>query len=122
MDALNVARMICGLRPLLYDARLCQAAQGHSKDMESHDFFSHESPIEGKKTPWDRAKLAGTTASGENIYKGSSISTDALKAWFLSPGHHKNMFSESAHRQGLGHAGNLWTQMFGNGELDGKTK
>jgi uncharacterized protein YkwD len=122
MDGLNLARMIVGLRPLLYDIKLCEAAQGHSKDMESRDFFSHESPVDGKKTPWDRARLAGTTASGENIYKGSSISTEALKAWFVSPGHHKNMFSESSTRQGLGHAGKLWTQMVGSGKLDGKTK
>lgn len=120
MDALNAARIVCGLRPLLYDAKLCAAARGHSGDMQSHDFFAHESPVEGKKTPWDRARLAGTTASGENIYKGSSVSNDALKAWFLSPGHHKNMFSESARRQGLGHEGQFWTQMFGDGE--GKRK
>jgi uncharacterized protein YkwD len=112
---LNVARTICGLRPLLYDAKLCEAAQGHSQDMATRDFFSHESPLSGKKTFSDRAKLAGTSASGENIYKGSSVSTEALKAWFVSPGHHKNMFSESARRQGLGHDGKLWTQMFGSG-------
>jgi uncharacterized protein YkwD len=122
MDALNTARIILGLDPLLYDGKLCKAAQSHCKDMAARDYFSHESPVESLKTPWDRAKAAGTTASGENIYKGSSVSTDALKAWFFSPGHHKNMFSESASRQGLGHEANLWTLMIGSGELDAKTK
>jgi uncharacterized protein YkwD len=114
MDAVNAMRIICGLRPLLYDEKLCAAASEHSAEMQSKNYFSHESPTDGKKTPWDRAKLAGTTASGENIYKGSSVSIEAIKAWFFSPGHHKNMLSESAKRQGLGHDGNVWTQMFGN--------
>ncbi len=122
MDLLNAMRMTCGLRPLLYDAKLCAAAFGHSTDMQTRNFFAHESPVEGKKTPWDRARLAGTTASGENIYMGSSMSTDALKGWFLSPGHHKNMLAENAHRQGLGHQGKYWTQMFGEGEPEGAAK
>jgi len=114
MDAVNAVRMLCGLRPLVYDEKLCAAATEHSTDMQEHDYFSHESPTPSKKTPWDRAKLAGTTASGENIYKGSNASIEAIKAWFLSPGHHKNMLSEGAHRQGLGRAANVWTQMFGD--------
>ena len=122
MDAVNAVRMTCGLLPLLYDAKLCTAAHGHSRDMLVNDFFSHESPVEGKKTPWDRAKLAGTTASGENIYMGSNVSIDAIKAWFLSPGHHKNMLSESPRRQGLGHEGKYWTQMFGLAEVAGDAK
>ena len=120
MNGVNALRMTCGLPPLLFDAKLCEAAHGHSKDMLTRGFFAHESPVEGKKTPWDRARLAGTTASGENIYMGSSAPADALKTWFLSPPHHKNLFSESARRQGLGHEGTYWTQMLGAGEADGK--
>jgi len=122
MDGLNALRMTCGLQPLLYDAKLCKAAQGHSKDMQARNFFAHESPVEGKKTSQDRARLVGTTVSGENIYMGSSSPTDALKAWFLSPGHHKNMLSESARRQGLGREGKHWTQMFGAGDEGEKGK
>jgi uncharacterized protein YkwD len=108
--------LTCGLQPLLYDPLLCAAAQEHCKEMQAKDYFSHESPTEGRKTPWDRARLAGTSASGENIYAGSNASIEAIKAWFLSPGHHKNMLSESARRQGLGHEGKYWTQMFGGEE------
>ena len=105
--------MVSGLRPLVYDLKLCKAAHDHSANMKLHNFFAHESPVPGQTTPWDRAKLAGTTASGENIYMGSSASVDAVKAWFLSPPHHKNMLGEDNRRQGLGRVGNLWTQMFG---------
>jgi len=120
MDALNTLRMTCGLLPLLYDAKLYLAARGHCRDMQTRGFFAHESPVEGKKTPWDRARLADTTAAGENIYMGSSQPAEAMKAWFLSPGHHKNMLSESARRQGLGREGAHWTLMLGDGA--GQTK
>ncbi len=113
MQALNAMRMMCGLHPLLYDVKLGAAARDHSADMGAHGFFSHESPLPGKTTPQDRAKLAGTTASGENIYMGSGSPVNALKAWFLSPGHHKNMLSEVHSRQGLGRVGRHWTQLFG---------
>ena len=113
LRALNAMRIMCGVQPLLIDLKLCEAARLHSADMESHRFFSHESPVSGKATPWDRARLAGTTACGENIYAGSNLTVDALRGWFLSPGHHKNMLGEKPTRQGLGHSGKYWTQMFG---------
>jgi uncharacterized protein YkwD len=113
MNGVNAMRVMCGLRPLVFDPKLCQTGVDHSADMESHGFFAHESPVEGKKTPWDRAKRFGTTASGENIYMGSNVSVDAIKAWFLSPGHHKNMLGDGHKRQGLGRTGRYWTQLFG---------
>jgi len=114
LEALNGIRVMCGLRPLVYDLKLCETARGHSEDMQRLNFFAHDSPVPGKTTPWDRAKLCGTTANGENIYMGSSVTADAIKAWFLSPGHHKNMLNENFRRQGLAHAGKYWTQMFGD--------
>ena len=113
MQLVNTIRMACGLKPLLYDLKLCEAARGHSADMQQFNFFAHESPVPGKAKFTDRAKLAGTTASGENIHRGSFKSADAIKAWFLSPGHHKNMLNEGHLRQGLGQVGQYWTQEFG---------
>lgn len=112
--AVDAVRMACGLGPLLIDPKLCTAATGHSADMAAHDFFAHESPLPGKKDPWDRARLADTTASAENIFKGSTSGTDAVKAWFLSPGHHKNLLGDGHRRQGLGCSGDHWTQLFGD--------
>jgi uncharacterized protein YkwD len=113
MEAVNAMRIMLGLRPLVYDLKLCEAARGHSGDMAANKFFAHESPLPGKRTPWDRAKLAGAEASGENIFMGSDVSTEAIKAWFLSPGHHKNMLNDENRRQGLGRSDKYWTQMFG---------
>ena len=112
--AVDSVRMLCGLDPLVIDPKLCVAATGHAVDMEAHNFFAHESPLPGKKDPWDRARLAGTTATAENIYMGSASGADAVKAWFLSPGHHKNLLGDGHRRQGLGCSGTHWTQLFGD--------
>jgi uncharacterized protein YkwD len=109
---LNAMRILLGLAPVLIDPKLHQAARDHSKDMVEKKFFAHESPVPGKKSPWDRAKKAGTSASAENIYFGSTSPAAANESWFLSPGHHVNMFS-NARRGGMGRHEGHWTQMFG---------
>ena len=109
----NELRMLVGLNALLLDPKLCDAGRDHSKDMAEKGFFAHESPVPGKKLPWDRAKNFGTTASGENIFSGNTDPHEANMAWFYSPGHHKNMFSPGHLRIGLGCTGNHWTEMFG---------
>ncbi|MFT5853473.1 MAG: hypothetical protein ACI8XO_000714 [Verrucomicrobiales bacterium] len=110
---LNELRVLIGLRPCLIDPKLCSASRDHSKDMAAKNFFSHDSPISGKETPWKRAKLSGTSASSENIYMGSPSGKSANKSWWYSPGHHKNMLAPGARRVGMGVSGKRWTQMFG---------
>jgi uncharacterized protein YkwD len=80
--------------------------------MEKMGFFSHESPVAGKKTPWDRAKLFNTSASGENIAAGVIEGAAANRMWWHSPGHHKNMLGDHK-RVGVGRSGRLWTELFG---------
>jgi uncharacterized protein YkwD len=110
---LNRIRLLLGLGALAIDLKLCEAAQGHSRDMTEKKFFSHDSPVPGKATPQDRARRAGTTASGENIAAGTSTGAGANKMWFHSPGHFKNMLASGHHRVGLGNHERNWTQMFG---------
>ena len=110
---LNEYRIMIGLKPCIIDPKLCLASREHSKDMARKGFFAHDSPIKGKKTPWIRAKLAGTTANSENIYKGNQNGNAANRAWWYSPGHHINMLNPNAKRVGMGLAGKHWTQMFG---------
>ncbi|MDB4662422.1 CAP domain-containing protein [Verrucomicrobiales bacterium] len=106
----NQWRISMGLNALLIDPKLCEASRDHSSDMASMGFFAHESPVEGKKQPWDRAKNFGTTARAENIAINGST-PGANKAWFYSPGHHKNMFSGHTYI-GLGIKGRHYTQLF----------
>ncbi len=109
----NIMRLLAGYNALEIDPKLCAAARDHSKDMETHNFFAHNSPVKGKTTPWDRAKNFRTTASGENIYMGSTDPLAANRGWFFSPGHHRNMFKPGHKRIGLGQHNNHWTQLFG---------
>lgn len=109
---LNRRRVLLGLPAQVIDLKLCNACRGHSQDMAEHDFFSHDSPLEGKKTPWDRAGAAGTSASAENIARGSDTGQGAILQWWYSPGHHRNMLGGGA-RTGLGQFEQHWTQLFG---------
>jgi len=109
---LNLIRLLAGLKPLRIDVRLCDAARDHSKDMVEKGFFAHESPVPGKKTPWDRASNFGTSAHAENIAAGADTGAGSIRQWWYSPGHHKNMMG--GHRRvGLGRHEKTWTQLFG---------
>jgi len=112
MREVNLMRSLLGLNVLTFDPLLGNAARDHSADMQKYNFFSHESSIDGKKTPWDRAKLAGTSAGAENIAAGMKDGVGAFRTWWYSPGHHKNMMGDST-RIGIGRQETLWTAMFG---------
>lgn len=109
----NLMRLLAGYDALEIDPKLCASGRDHSKDMATLGFFAHESPVPGKKTPFIRAKNFGTSASGENIYMGSTDPKSANLGWFYSPGHHRNMFNSGHRRIGLGQHNRHWTQLFG---------
>jgi len=109
---LNRMRLLLGLKVLRIDVKLCEAARDHSKDMVEKKFFAHQSPVPGKREPWDRARRFGTTAHAENIASGADTGPGANRQWFHSPGHHKNMLGKHS-RVGLGRHHQTWTQMFG---------
>lgn len=115
-EILNIERDLLGLRPLLLEEKLSDASEGHSKDMVRLGFFAHDSPVPKKKTPWDRAKLAGFKgrASGENIFMGSSSPQAAYNAWFGSDGHRFIMMAKGPNVLGVGIAGSHWTMMTGS--------
>ncbi|MDP0490160.1 MAG: CAP domain-containing protein [Verrucomicrobiota bacterium JB023] len=112
---LNEQRAILGLGALVLDEQLSEASRGHSEDMIRLRFFAHMSPVEGKKTPNDRAKLAGFQHrwTGENIFAGNASPIAAYDAWFASDGHRFIMMAERPNLLGLGPVNNHWTLMTG---------
>ena len=112
MVRLNLIRVLVGLPAQAIDPGLVAACRVHSRDMEERGFFAHESPVSGRETPWRRAEAAGTSASAENIFSGSEEGTAAIRSWWHSPGHHKNMLGRQS-RTGLGRWKGFWTQLFG---------
>jgi len=109
---LNRIRYLLGLSLVRIDSKLSDAARDHSKDMATIGFFSHTSPVKGKQRFGQRAANFGTSARAENIAAGQRTGHGAIRAWWYSPGHHKNMLAGHA-RTGLGQHGSMWTQMFG---------
>jgi uncharacterized protein YkwD len=109
---LNRIRFLLGLGLLRLDDRLSAAARDHSTDMVNLRFFDHTSPVAGKRTPGDRAANFGTSGGAENIYQGGGSGIGAIRSWWHSPGHHRNMLGDHA-RTGLGRHEQHWTQMFG---------
>jgi hypothetical protein len=108
----NLYRMLLGKAPLKLNPKLCEAAREHCQDMVEKNFFDHVSPVPGKRTVGDRARLKGASAGGENIHMGSPEAEGAFWSWFSSLGHHKNMVGDYA-EIGVGNHQKHWTQMFG---------
>lgn len=112
MAELNRLRILLGIGVQSIDLKLVETCRDHSKDMATLGFFAHESPVEGKTTPWMRAARFGTSAGAENIAAGMTTGHAAIRAWWYSPGHHRNMLGGGA-RTGLGRHEAHWTQLFG---------
>jgi uncharacterized protein YkwD len=95
----NQERARNGELPLTPNAQLAQAAQGHSEEMVSDDYFAHVAP--SGLTPVERVVATGYVPSsevgytlGENIAWGTlQLSTPSaiVAAWIASPEHLANI-------------------------------
>ena len=113
----NAYRKLFGRSPLAVSPKLAQSARDHSTEMSELDYFGHYSPTPGRRTPFERMRLAGySEGTGENCALRSSAQ-DAHNGWSNSSGHHRNLLN-SRHREfGVGNRGRLWTQNFGRGAI-----
>ncbi|MEU0920322.1 sigma-70 family RNA polymerase sigma factor [Streptomyces cyaneofuscatus] len=117
LQIVNTERAKEGCGPVTSNDLLATAAQRHSADMASRDYFSHTSP--DGTDPGDRITAAGYRWStyGENIAKGQRTPADVMRAWMDSPGHRANILNCSFKEMGIGKVdsggGPVWTQKFG---------
>lgn len=121
LQLINDYRLSEGMSALKLSSALTAAAQGHSNDMATRDYFSHTTP-EGV-TFDQRIREAGyaySTALGENIAAGYETADSVFAAWKSSPGHNSNMLSAMFVVIGIGLAyneqstyGYYWTTDFG---------
>ncbi|MEV7012715.1 CAP domain-containing protein [Streptosporangium sp. NPDC051022] len=114
----NVERRAGNCAPLKNDPQLRSAAQSHSQDMASKNYFSHTS-LDGR-TMTDRIKASGfspMSAWAENIAWGQRTPADVVEAWMNSEGHRRNIMNCAYTHLGVGMAtsprGPYWTQDFG---------
>jgi len=117
MRMTNQYRYWLGIHPLHIEKHLSAAVREHCEDMKRLGFFSHSSPLPGKKSPTDRAHRAGYTGKGcgENLYSGSDP-VGAVKAWWHSAGHRLNMLNAGYWELGVGCSG-MCGQLFGGRRL-----
>lgn len=111
----NAYRAMFRHRPLALDLKVLAAAKGHAKEMSQLGYFSHFSPMPGRKTPTDRMLLAGYThGAGENIALTDGPDSAHL-AWCQSSGHHRNLLNPNHTEAGMAGDGRNWVQNFGIG-------
>jgi uncharacterized protein YkwD len=120
LELANVERAKAGCGPLALNSKLNKAAQAHSTDMATANFFSHNS--QDGRTPFDRIKAAGYSfgAAAENIAAGSTTAAGAMDQWMHSAGHKANILNCTYVDLGVGYAPGVkadyagyWTQDFG---------
>lgn len=123
LASVNAERAQRGLSRLEWDASLCMAGRGHSREMATLDYFDHSSPTPGMETPADRWEQVVTEPPadyvlGENLFYGSV--TDAAwahRSLMESAGHRDNILNPRYKRVGIGiytaPDGRMWvTEMF----------
>lgn len=122
--ATNAYRVMMGRRAVMIAPKLVIAARGHSQEMKDLGYFAHNSPTPGRKSPGDRARLAGWGGGvSENIARGQPTGPAAVRSWVGSSGHHRNILGARWTHLGCGQAENaaFWTQNFGAGASEPPT-
>jgi len=101
------------VEPVVWNKLLQSAAQKHSDDMSSNNFFSHTGS-DGKGAG-NRITTAGYewTAYGENIARGYGSEETVINAWINSPDHCRNIMNSDFKEMGVARNGSYWTQVFG---------
>lgn len=106
----NRVRVSYGLAALEESPQLLRSAAGHSRDMVSHDYFSHDGPT--GSTLGTRVASAGYLARvsaflvGENIGGGGGRRAGSpiavFRSWMHSPPHRANILDPDFHDAGVG--------------------
>jgi uncharacterized protein YkwD len=108
-------------KPVIWNTQLEAAAQGHSNDMASHNFFSH--------TGSDGLNVASRVTAqdyrwrtvGENIAAGTTTAEATVNLWLSSAGHCANIMNPAFSEIGAAKAENsasdyriYWTLVLAN--------
>lgn len=121
LELTNEYRRAADILELKPDEEVDRVAQDYANDMLYRGFYAHESP-EGH-TVMDRLKAhrVFVRRSGENLAEGPPTPEAAVKSWYDSPAHRRNLLHESFRRMGSGVAAGkgpdgtyriLWVQVF----------
>ena len=104
IELTNAERAKVGLPPLISDPALNAAAQGHSQDMATNNFYNHTgSDGSSSRDRMVRAGYAPISVSAENIMVWSSTPEEVMAAWMESPDHRANILYPYLQHIGVGY-------------------
>ena len=107
----NIQRIKYGRSSFKHSPSLEKAAQGHSKDMVTYNFFSHTSTVRGKNSMSDRLASVGIDYGyrAENIcytYESNptywTFALEIVDGWMNSAGHRENILNSNYNYLGCG--------------------
>lgn len=108
-DLVNKERQKHKLPSYKKETPLVIAARQHSKEMIEMNYFSHDSPRDEWKEPYQRAYYAGFLEAyvGENIAynfgeNDKAVAANLMKTWLKSPGHRANILNKEYTHLGVG--------------------
>lgn len=116
LDLHNAERSKHGLKPLVLNAKLTEAAQKHSDFQAKVNRMAHFGIGDGD--PWARIRATGYQYgyAGENVAGNQADAASVVKDWMWSPGHRANILSSRYTEFGGGMAdaghGPYWTTDF----------
>lgn len=119
----NAFRQQHGLKPLRWNDRLAAAAQQHSQNMATQDFFAHQG-LDGASAQARGSASGYLGGIGENIAAGQPTPKAVVQAWINSPPHRVNLLDSRYREIGVGFFNNpsdrglvnyryYWAQNFG---------
>lgn len=91
MQGINGYRRALGISPVVHNEKLARTAFKHSEEMTKMGYFSHRSPVEGRKTKKERAALEGYHAGLVECITGAGGGMNAVEFWKYDGGHHRDM-------------------------------
>jgi uncharacterized protein YkwD len=123
VELLNAYRGELGLAPVTLNYELGAAAEYHSVDMATNNYFSHYS-LDGTDAGANIQNFGYTGFPyAENIAAGMATAQEVLTGWQNSPEHNATMTSPQYTEIGIGRAYNeasqygwYWTATYGGGE------
>jgi uncharacterized protein YkwD len=97
----NAFRRRHGLKPVVLDQRLVQAAGTSARYQASRGRIGHRGP--GGSRPWDRARSAGYSPhlTAENVASGQKSFGEAMHGWEHSAEHKRNLLLPDAQAAGI---------------------
>lgn len=98
---------------LIWNDKLGLAANKHTTDMASNNYFSHTSKDGRSMSERINAEGYIGSALGENTAMGQTTEIQVMESWINSPGHCANIMNGSYTEIGFARARNYWTQNFG---------